>query len=146
MAEPTAKEMLVAALEEMSDAGDLGHMEAALDPLTAFLQEFAAPGFVCVMQPIPPTAPITYPGVEGVWKGWRDYGEAFESVRADLEEIRESRGHVVVLVDQIVTTRHGGVEMNQPSAMVFAFEADRVARLEFHLDQSAALRVAGLDP
>jgi hypothetical protein len=49
-----------------------------------------------------------------------------------------------VLVDQVATTRHGSVEITQPSAMVFAYENGLVNRVEFHLDRDAALAVAGV--
>jgi hypothetical protein len=65
-------------------------------------------------------------------------------VRADAEEIREAGSAVVLFVNQIAVTRHGGVEMTQPSAMLWLFENGLVARLEFHLDRKAALRAGGL--
>ena len=82
--------------------------------------------------------------MEGIEAAWQDYGSAFEGVRARLVEIRESDDHTVVIVDQQAKTRHGGVEISQPSAMLFAFDGGRVKRVEFHLDRSEALRVAGL--
>ena len=135
------REMLSALAGE---GGDLGYMDDALPVLTAVLAEVAAPDFECVMVPVAPTAPLRFPGVEGIVEAWRDYGGAIERVRARLEEVRESDDHIVLLVDQIATTAHQAVEISQPSAMVVGFEGDRVRTLEFHLDRSAALRAAGL--
>jgi hypothetical protein len=89
---------------------------------------------------------LVYPGVDGVVAAWNDYGGAFERVGAKLTGIVESDTHGVLMVDQTGTTRHGGVEISQPSAMVFEFEGDGLRRVEFHLDQAEALRVAGVEP
>ncbi len=146
MADPDAKALLRDVLSAMVVEGnDLGSMDEALPALTAFVSEFSAPDFTCLMCGLPPTPPVAYAGAGGLAKAWDDYGEAFETVRAEVEEIRESMTHVVVLVKQIATTRTGGVEISQPSAMVFAFEDGRVLRVEFHLDRQAALRGAGLE-
>jgi hypothetical protein len=131
----------------VGDGGDMGTMKETLGPLTAMLQEAAGPAFEVVMQGLPPTPALTYPGVEGLQKAWADYGEAFDEVRAVLQEIRESDTHLVLLVDQVAVTHHDRVEISQPSAMLFEFDdQDRIARAEFHLDRAEALRVAGLEP
>jgi ketosteroid isomerase-like protein len=146
MAEPGTKAMFRDVIAQLAGSeGDLGPMEQALPALSAFVSEYATADFECVMRGMPPTPPVVHPGVEGLAKGWEDYGATFETVRPVLQEIHESDDHVVVLVNQIATTRHGGVEVTQPSAMVFAFDGDRVARVEFHLDQREALRVAGVE-
>lgn len=95
---------------------------------------------------IPPTAPLEFEGIEGLAAAWGDYGEAFEEVRAELDEVLESENHVVILVNQVAITRHDGVQITQPSAMVLEFAGDRVQRLEFPLDREVALRAAGLEP
>ena len=147
MADPDAKAVLREALEGLGgDGNDLGRMEDSLPVLAEFLSALATPDFVCVMAGLPPTPPTLHPGIEGLASAWADYGGAFETVRAELQEILESDSHLVVLVNQVGITRHGGVEISQPSAMLFAFEGGRVGRIEFHLDQAQALRIAGLDP
>jgi ketosteroid isomerase-like protein len=45
-------------------------------------------------------------------------------------------------VRQIGTTRHGGVEIAQPSAAVWKFRDGRLVRLEFHLDREEAMASA----
>ena len=147
MGEPDLKALFRQVIEEIAgEDGDLGFMKDSLPTLTAFAREFAAPGFACVMRGLPPTPPVTHPGVEGIEEGWLDYGSAFEGVRARLLEILESDTHTVVIVDQQAKTRHGGVEVSQPSAMVFEFGDGQIKQIEFHLDRAEALRVAGLDP
>jgi ketosteroid isomerase-like protein len=129
----------------LRDGNDLGSMDEALPVLTEFLSQVAAPDFVCVMEGGPAALDISYPGVEGLAKAWGEWGEAFATVTAELEDTRESEHHLVVLVNQVAVTRHDGVEISQPSALVFEFNDEgQVARAEFHLDQQAALRTAGL--
>lgn len=145
MAEPDLKKQFRTVIEELAgDDRDIGYMRDWLPALTAFARECAAPGFECVMRGLPPTPALRWPGVEGVEKAWEDYGGSFEGIRIGLIEIRESATHVVVIVDQQATTRHGGVELSQPSAVVVEFDGNQVKRIEFHLDQAEALRVAGL--
>ena len=145
MAEPDPKELFRAFLTDLA-SGDSGiSMDETLPGLVAFVEQFATPDFVCLMAGLPPTPPIVHPGIEGLAEGWGDYRDAFAGLRVRLIEIRESAEHIVAVVDQLATTRHGGVEISQPSAMVVAFEGHRVARVEFHLDRAAALRAAGLE-
>ena len=147
MPEPDAKFLLREAIEAIAGPeNDLGSMEEMLPALTQYLTAFASPDFECAMCGLPPTPQAIYPGVEGVAKGWSDYGEAFAGVRAGFEGILESDRHLVVLANQVARTRTGGVEISQPSAMLFAFDqSGRVTRLEFHLDRREALRVAGIE-
>jgi ketosteroid isomerase-like protein len=132
-------------LELAGDDGDLGYMDDALPALMAFVTEYATPEFECAMCGLPPTPPVVWSGVQGLGKAWEDYGGSFERVRVKLVEIRESATHTAVIVDQHATTRHGGVTLSQPSAMVFAFKDEQVERVEFHLDRAAALRSAGVE-
>ena len=146
MAETEPKTQLRDIVEELAGPeGDLGYMHESLPALVEVLRQYAAPDFECRMCPRPPTNPIVYPGVDGVLAAWNDYGGAFEKVGARLIEVLESDTHAVLMVDQTATTRHGGVEISQPSAMVFAFDGDLLKRVEFHLDRAEALRVAGLE-
>jgi ketosteroid isomerase-like protein len=147
MAEQDAKRQFRAVVEELvGPEGDLGYMHESLPQLVEVLRAFATPDFECRMCPRPPTPALVYPGVDGVVAAWNDYGGAFERVGAKLTGIVESDTHGVLMVDQTGTTRHGGVEISQPSAMVFEFEGDGLRRVEFHLDQAEALRVAGVEP
>ncbi|MEJ7876715.1 MAG: nuclear transport factor 2 family protein [Solirubrobacterales bacterium] len=146
MAANEAKDALLGALSSLLDGDrDMGEMETTLPVLAEYLRLFAASSFVCAMVPTPPTPAIEYEGVDGVVSAWRDWGAAFASVRAEAEDLFRSEDATVLFVNQIAVTRHGGVEMTQPSAMLWVFEDGLVARLEFHLDREAALRAGGLE-
>ena len=126
--------------------GDLGYMHETMPMLGVLLSEIADPEFETRMMAAPPVPPVAYHGLEGFDKAWRDWVETFERVHAQLEDMIESEDHLVLLIRQVATTRHDRVEIEQPSAMVFAFESNRVVRVEFHLDRAVALRAAGVDP
>lgn len=142
---PDAKEALLAALSGLlKSGGDMGEMETALPVLLEYLRAFARSDLVCAMVPIPPGPVADYEGVDGVAEAWRDWGTAFTSVRAEAEEVIEGSEAVALFVNQIAVTKHGSVEISQPSAMLWLFRDELVARLEFHLDRDAALRAGGL--
>jgi len=120
-------------------------MVTALSPLVEFVRAFASAGFTCAMFPLPPTPAVEYTGSDGIERAWGDWSETFESITVVAEELREGDGSVVLLAEQIAVTRHGGVEIRQPSAMTWLFSGDQIVRLEFHLDREAALRAGGIE-
>jgi hypothetical protein len=147
MAAPDVKAFAREAISELRKGeADLGYMDETMPMLGELLSDVADPEFETRMMAAPPVPPISYHGLEGFDKAWRDWVETFERVHAELEDLIESDDHLVLLIRQVATTRHEGVEIAQPSAMVVAFESNRVVRVEFHLDRKAALRSAGLDP
>lgn len=138
-----ARGLLRYALDQFR-AGAVPEGADSLSAVREYLAACAVPDFVCIMQPIPPTPPQVHRGLEGFDAAWSDYGGAFETMRIEFEEVLESEEHIVSFGNQIATTRHGGVEISQPSALLFAFEDGLVSRIEFHIDRDAALRAAGL--
>jgi hypothetical protein len=124
----------------------LGYMDEAMPMLGALLSEIADPQFETRMMAAPSVPPVSYRGLDGFDRAWRDWFETFERVHADLEDLIESEDHLVLLIRQVATTRHDRLEIVQPSAMLFAFQSNRIVRVEFHLDRAVALRAAGLDP
>jgi len=145
VSEPGAKEALTDALEALVEGdGDMGELADSIAFLTAYLNAFAAPGFVCGMVPIPPNPAAEYEGVGGVAEAWRDWGATFETVRGEAIEIIDGPDAVVLFVNQIAVTKHGGVEISQPSAILVKFRDGLASRLEFHLDRDAAPRAGGI--
>ena len=124
--------------------GDLGETVEMADALTELVRTYASPDFECLMAPLPPTPPVAYPGIDGIGRAWRDFGETFRSVSATLERIAEGENAFVLLVSQTAITEHGGVELTQPGALVIQLEGELVRNVQFHLDQEAALRAGGL--
>jgi ketosteroid isomerase-like protein len=80
----------------------------------------------------------TYEGPEGMREAWSDWLETFSRVRFQIEGIEEVGENVLTFARQVGTTRHGGVEIEQPSAAVWKFRGDKIVRIEFHLNRDAA--------
>ena len=78
-----------------------------------------------------------FEGADGLMSTWRDWLEAFTRVTLQMEAVEELGENVLVLVNQVGTTRHG-VAVEQPSAAVWKFRDGLVARVEFHLDRDQA--------
>lgn len=145
MATRDAKDALLEVLSGLLDTDqDMGDTETSMPLLTEFVRAFADPDFTCAMVPLPPGPPAEYDGIEGLSAAWRDWGDAFETVRLEPEELREGAEAIVLLAKQVAITRHGGVEITQPSAMACLFSGGLVTRIEFHLDRETALRAGGL--
>jgi ketosteroid isomerase-like protein len=83
-----------------------------------------------------------FEGVAGLREAWRDWLGTFDRVTFEVEAVEEHGDNVLFLVRQRGVTRHGQVEIEQPSASVWKLRNDRVYRLEFHLDRRRALRSA----
>jgi hypothetical protein len=145
MSSPDVRTALRNALQAfVGEEHDLGEMLEMARGLAELIRPYAAPDFECVMAPLPPTPPVSFPGVDGIVRAWREFGEGFASITAELESITESDSAVVMLVSQTIVTAHGGVEMSQPGTLVIAVDGDRVENVQFHLDREAALRAGGL--
>ena len=89
---------------------------------------------------------VEYSGLEGFIEAWRDWTEAFDSYRIEVEEMIDAGNEVVSLVAMAGTTRTGGAEISAPAAAVWTVIDGRVRGVQFHLDRNAALRAAGLEP
>ena len=87
-----------------------------------------------------------YHGVDGMIDAWRDWMGAFESYATTPEDVIERDDFVVLLVRQRAVPAGGGSAMENLGAAVFRFQAERLVRIEFHLDRDEALRAAGIEP
>jgi ketosteroid isomerase-like protein len=87
---------------------------------------------------------ITGTGFAGVIEAFRDWISAYDHYRVEWEEVLDAGDRVVVLVRQAGIISESGVEVDARSAVVFAFEDGRLARMEFHLEREPAYRSAGL--
>jgi ketosteroid isomerase-like protein len=125
-------------VEAIQDEAKNAELRAALEPL-------AEPDFEVVMIG-PDYQPNTLGGAgfDGFRDAWRDWTEAFETYSIQLDEVLEAGDKVLALVHQTGVTKTGGVEITTPAAAVWTVRDGKVARVEFHLDQDAARRAAGL--
>jgi ketosteroid isomerase-like protein len=89
----------------------------------------------------------TYHGPDGFRAFWLEWGNTFESLRIDVDQMIDAGDDKVVsLVRQTGRTRTGGVEISEEAAAVWTIRGGRLHRVEFHLDRETALKTAGLDP
>ena len=86
---------------------------------------------------------LSYSGAEGFVAGWREWLSPWESYRIDADEFIDAGDQVVVLARVQARTRRGGVEMEHAPGAVWTIENGRVRRVEFYLERSRALEVAG---
>ena len=114
--------------------------EATIDRLAGAIASIATDDFTCGM--IAFDVKQEFEGPEGVKAAWNDWLEAYTRLDFRIHEFRDVGENVLMLVDQVGITRHGGVEVEQPSAAVWMFRGERLHRVEFHLDPRSAERIA----
>lgn len=103
------------------------------------LELVAEPGFETTMLGAPTVGgPVRNMGhgIDGMLDVVGDWFETFEELRAEEITIVQVGDSVVLDVMQIATMQ--GVEIPTPSAMVLKFRGEKVAAVEFHLDQDQA--------
>ena len=137
---------------------ELGNLMAAEDAVTrmddpALLEEsveavrqVAAPDFVFAL--VTPAAVggtrAEYPGVEGFLDGWHDWLAVLESFQVEIGEHIEAGDKVVSMARTRAVPKGTTAAIEGTVAAVFTFDGDQLSRLEFNLDQEAALRTLGL--
>ena len=101
---------LVAQLEDAMRSGSVPPVgkqvgiEEWLPPMAAGIALHAAPDLVCVMVGAPGVE-NRYHGVDGIFAGWEDWGESFETLDLIIEEIAEVPVGALVRVRQHAVTR-----------------------------------------
>jgi ketosteroid isomerase-like protein len=116
-------------------------MDEGIPRFAAALAPFAHPEFVCLMVGSRDVVG-TFAGVAGIEEGWRDWGETFSVLTVHLEEIREVPVGAMILAKQVGVTRHGAIDVEQPSAMVLRLRDGSIGSIEFHLDRELAEEAA----
>jgi ketosteroid isomerase-like protein len=122
--------------------------ESSGERIAEVLREVAEPDFECAMVASGGGAGLRaeHRGVEGFLDAWRDWAGAFDRMRIEPERLIEA-GDCVVELDRMSGTPRGtSAEVINRVGAVWTFSDGRLARVEFHLDRTEALRAAGLDP
>lgn len=87
-----------------------------------------------------------YLGIDGLIQGWREWLEMWASYRAELEDVLELDGRIVVLVRQRGRTFHGDAEVpGTPSALVCTIRDGWLVQAKFYLDRRDAERLEGIE-
>jgi ketosteroid isomerase-like protein len=134
-------ERLLAMLQPLFPDGETLIDEPFVDRMVAALEDLTTDDLVTVMSGAE-NFEATYEGLDGAREAWSEWLDAFAEVRFAFEQAQDVGENVIVFVRQIGTTRHGEVEIEQPSAAVWKFRDGRVARIEFHLDRELARKSA----
>jgi hypothetical protein len=147
MTETRTTEELIELIKQgvMFSGGTTLEGEEGIDLISELLVETAHPDFVTVMVS-ESAVPQEYKGVEGFREALSDWMSPYERFRLEIDEAITLPDKIVFLARQIATTKHGGVEVETPSATVWWIEDGMLSQAVFYLDQRAGLRAAGLDP
>ena len=77
---------------------------------------------------------------DGLHRAWEDWGETFSELELIVDDVVEVPAGALVLTRQVGVTRHGGIRMEQDSAMLLRLRDGRIGAIEFHLDPELARR------
>ena len=138
-------ERLIEGLADVFTETEIEVNEAVIERMIEAIGSIAADDVETVMTGADETFTGTWQGKEGIREAWADWLDTFETVRFEIEEIEQIGDNVLTLGHQKGKTRHGGVELEQPSAAVWKFRGDLLARIEFHLDRDRA-RTSAAEP
>jgi ketosteroid isomerase-like protein len=136
---------LVAALHaamrdgEMPPAGTAVPAARAVEQLAEGLAPVVGPDLVCVMVGAPGVT-TTSDGFDGLRRAWEDWGETFSELELIVDDVVEVPAGALVLTRQVGVTRHGGIRMEQASAMLLRLRDGRIGAIELHLDSELARR------
>jgi ketosteroid isomerase-like protein len=84
-------------------------------------------------------------GADGFRAGWREWLQPFDRFRIELERaLTATDGRIVLLATTFGTLQGSSVEVEQPSAVVYAVNDGRVTQANHYLEHEQALREAGL--
>ena len=86
----------------------------------------------------------TYRGHEGVRRFFREWNEAWEDSRFDLEELIEADQQVVSVVTRRGRGRASGVEVEAPGAVVWTIRSGKIVRVVLFATRAEALEAVGL--
>jgi ketosteroid isomerase-like protein len=114
-----------------------------IETIAALLTEVAASDYVCVMVS-KEGIEREYPGVSGFRDALGDWITPYERFRLQIDEVVPVDDRLVFLVRQVGTTKHGGVEIETPSASVWDLEDGQIKRMTYYIDQQAAREAAGI--
>jgi hypothetical protein len=131
--------------EEALPGGTVFEGTEGIEQMAEFLSPNAHPEFVTIMTSESGN-PQEYRGIDGFREALGDWISPYESFRLEIDEAIPLEDRVLFLARQIATTKHGGVEIETPSASVWWLERGLIRQAGFYLDQRAGFEAAGLDP
>src|SRR2546421_8540749 len=89
-------------------------------------------------------ASADFRGREGIERFYAMLSESWEEFRSVVDDYRDLGDRVLLLGRNTARGKGSGVTVEAPTAAVLDFRDGKVSRIRLYLDQSEALRVAGL--
>ena len=84
-------------------------------------------------------------GAAGFRAGWREWLQPFDRFRVKVEHAQTAPdGRIVLLATTFGTLQGSSLEVEQPSAVVYAVRGSRISQADHYLEHEQALRDAGL--
>lgn len=112
-----------------------------LDRIVAFTAE----DFAGNVAPELSAEPDTYRGRAGIERYFRSFGEAFEHIRFEAEEMIDAGDAVVVAMRLRAVGKQTGIEVEQRNAGVWTVTAGKLARIDTYASLEDALRAAAVE-
>jgi ketosteroid isomerase-like protein len=89
-------------------------------------------------------ASADFRGREGIERFYAMLSESWEEFRSVVDEYRDLGDRVLLLGRNTARGKGSGVTVEAPTAAILDFRDGKVSRIRLYLDQSEALRAAGL--
>ena len=106
------------------------------------LLELGTPDWVLSSQLLDASA--DFRGREGIERFYAMLSESWEEFRSVVDDYRDLGDRVLLLGRNTARGKGSGVTVEAPTAAVLDFRDGKVSRIRLYLDQSEALRAAGL--
>ena len=106
------------------------------------LLELGTPDWVLSSQLLDASA--DFRGREGIERFYAMLSESWEEFRSVVDDYRDLGDRVLCLGRNTARGKGSGVTVDAPTAAVLDFRDGKVSRIRLYLDQSEALRAAGL--
>lgn len=122
-----------------------GSLDETIETLAGELEQIASPEVMTSFIAGEDGLRGDFHGYDGYREGLRDWLQTFQWLESEVQEVKETPGVIVIMTHQRGASTQGGMPLDKPSAAVVFWKDDKVSRLEFHLDQTSALKSAGLE-
>ena len=91
-----------------------------------------------------PDEETTYIGLDGFRAAWRDWTGLWATYRTEIDEAVDLGDRVFVLFHDFARLEGTTEELNQTPANIWTVRDGKIARAEFYIDWSDALKALGL--
>ena len=125
---------VVRAFFDLGAAGDFARMADSLDPDVVW---FGTRGGLDEGQVVR--------GQDGWLEYMQEIQDPWKRFDVEVERIIDGGDAVVVFMRETAETRHGGLEVQNDTAVIIKVRQQRIVEMTGYLDRGEALRAAGLD-